>query len=84
MKGHDVAERSKGADFSFRLEPHGGQIDCQMSRDFFLYASSIERNGMDTVMEIIADTVLRPNFTPETMEFGKMSVQFQNEDIEVR
>lgn len=55
-----------------------------MTRDTFLYASSIDRNGMDAAMEIIGDAVLRPNFTDEVMEFAKMSVQYQNEDVERR
>lgn len=47
------------------LEKHGGICDCQASRDTFVYAASAERHGLDTVVQILGDIVLRPQITHE-------------------
>lgn len=47
------------------LEKHGGICDCQASRDAFVYAASAERHGLDTVVQILGDIVLRPQITQE-------------------
>jgi processing peptidase subunit alpha len=49
----------------FALEKHGGICDCQASRDSFIYAASAERHGLDKVMEVLGDIVLRPTLTEE-------------------
>lgn len=47
------------------LEKHGGICDCQASRDTFIYAASAERRGLDTVVQILSDIVLRPQITED-------------------
>lgn len=47
------------------LEKHGGICDCQASRDTFVYAASAERRGLDTVLQILGDIVLRPQITED-------------------
>lgn len=47
------------------LEKHGGICDCQASRDTFIYAASAERRGLDTVVQILGDIVLRPQITED-------------------
>lgn len=47
------------------LEKHGGICDCQASRDTFVYAASAERCGLDTVVQILGDIVLRPQITED-------------------
>lgn len=47
------------------LEKHGGICDCQASRDTFVYAASAERRGLDTVVQILGDIVLRPQITED-------------------
>lgn len=50
------------------LEKHGGICDCQASRDTFVYAASAERHGLDTVVQILGDIVLRPQITEEEVK----------------
>lgn len=50
------------------LEKHGGICDCQASRDTFVYAASAERHGLDTVVQILGDIVLRPRITQEEVK----------------
>lgn len=47
------------------LEKHGGICDCQASRDTFIYAASAERRGLDTIVQILGDIVLRPQITED-------------------
>lgn len=47
------------------LEKHGGICDCQASRDTFVYAASAERNGLETVTQVLGEIVLRPQITDE-------------------
>jgi processing peptidase subunit alpha len=47
------------------LEKHGGICDCQASRDTFVYAASAERRGLDMVVQVLGDIVLRPQITEE-------------------
>lgn len=50
------------------LEKHGGICDCQASRDTFVYAASAERHGLDTVVQILGDIVLRPQITQDEVK----------------
>lgn len=55
------------------LEKHGGICDCQASRDTFVYAASAERQGLNTVTEVLGDIILRPRITTEEVQ----SFEFQ-------
>ncbi|TRY63141.1 hypothetical protein TCAL_00342 [Tigriopus californicus] len=67
-----------------RLEKFGGICDCQSTRDTFLYAASIDRRGLETMVEILGDVVLRPNITEEELQFTRMAVQYEVEDAQMR
>uniref|UniRef100_A0A1I7XEW0 Alpha-MPP n=1 Tax=Heterorhabditis bacteriophora TaxID=37862 RepID=A0A1I7XEW0_HETBA len=47
------------------LEQNGGLIDCQSTRDTFIYAASCHVNGLDAIVEILANAVWRSNVTNE-------------------
>lgn len=70
--------------FGCRLEKFGGICDCQSTRDTFLYAASIDRRGLETMVEILGDVVLRPNITEEELQFTRMAVQYEVEDAQMR
>jgi mitochondrial-processing peptidase subunit alpha len=59
------------------LEQHGGICDCQSSRDTFIYAASAERQGLDSVVGILGDVILRPRLTEDEIE-GARQVKTQN------
>jgi len=68
--------------FSFcRLEQFGGLCDCQSTRDTFLYASSVEKSGLASTVELLGDVILRPRLKEEEIELARSAVEF---DIEVR
>ncbi|KAG7477323.1 hypothetical protein MATL_G00092650 [Megalops atlanticus] len=66
------------------LEKHGGICDCQTSRDTTMYAVSAEAKGLDTVVGLLADTVLQPRLTDEEIEMTRMAVRFELEDLNMR
>lgn len=47
------------------MEKHEGIFDCQASRDTFIYAASAERKGLNSITQILADIVLRPQITED-------------------
>ncbi|EPB74372.1 peptidase, M16 family [Ancylostoma ceylanicum] len=63
------------------LQENGGLIDCQSTRDTFIYAASCHISGLDAVMEILANAIWRAKNTPEEMEEAKMIVQYENDDM---
>ncbi|XP_076673686.1 mitochondrial-processing peptidase subunit alpha isoform X1 [Andrena cerasifolii] len=66
------------------LEKHGGICDCQASRDTFVYAASAERHGLDTVVQILGDIVLRPQITDEEINVARQMIQFELESLLTR
>ena len=58
-----------------RLEKFGGICDCQSTRDTFLYAASVDNRGLEQTIEVLGDVVLRPQFSPEEMEFCEMAIR---------
>ncbi|CAB3410865.1 unnamed protein product [Caenorhabditis bovis] len=63
------------------LEKNGGIIDCQSTRDTFMYASSCHRKGTDSVLEILANAVLNPLLTSEEIETAKNIIYFESLDM---
>lgn len=66
------------------LEKHGGICDCQASRDTFVYAASAERHGLNTVVQILADIVLRPLITNDEVCAARQMIQFELESLLTR
>ncbi|KIY49048.1 LuxS/MPP-like metallohydrolase [Fistulina hepatica ATCC 64428] len=57
----------------------GGQILCASTRECIMYQSSHFHRATPTAMELIADTTLRPRFTPE-----ELAAQCDAAEYEVR
>lgn len=66
------------------MEKHGGICDCQGSRDTFIYASSADRRGIETVTRVLAEAVLRPKLEDYEIEFARQAVQFELESLNMR
>lgn len=66
------------------LEKHGGICDCQASRDTFIYAASAERHGLDTVVQILGDIVLRPQITENEINAARQMIRFELESLLTR
>lgn len=66
------------------MEKHGGICDCQSSRDTFIYASSADRRGIETVTRVLAEAVLRPKLEESEIEFARQAVQFELETLNMR
>ncbi|VDO31795.1 unnamed protein product [Haemonchus placei] len=63
------------------LQQNGGLIDCQSTRDTFIYAASCHVTGLEAVMEIIANAIWRAQNTPEELEEAKLIVQYEIDDM---
>ncbi|XGW31807.1 hypothetical protein V3C99_010184 [Haemonchus contortus] len=63
------------------LQQNGGLIDCQSTRDTFIYAASCHVTGLKAVMEIIANAIWRAQNTPEELEEAKLIVQYEIDDM---
>ncbi|XP_076627484.1 mitochondrial-processing peptidase subunit alpha isoform X1 [Colletes latitarsis] len=66
------------------LEKHGGICDCQATRDAFIYAASAERHGLDTVVQILGDIVLRPQITVDEVAAARQMIRFELESLLTR
>ncbi|KAH7640275.1 hypothetical protein DERF_004789 [Dermatophagoides farinae] len=66
------------------LEKYGGICDCQGSRDTLIYAASVHSKGLESVMHLISEAVLRPRFTDMEMEFARRMIQFELQDLDMR
>nr|XP_042898571.1 mitochondrial-processing peptidase subunit alpha isoform X2 [Parasteatoda tepidariorum] len=66
------------------LEKHGGICDCQGNRDTLIYAASANSKGLDPVIKLLSEAVLRPKFSNEEIEKARQTIQFELEDIEIR
>ncbi|TKR72458.1 hypothetical protein L596_019897 [Steinernema carpocapsae] len=63
------------------LEKHGAIIDCQSTKDTFIYAASCHINGVDDIMSMISDTVIRPSILPDEFELASAVVRAENEEL---
>lgn len=66
------------------MERHGGICDCQGSRDTLIYAASIDSRGLETIVKILSEVVLKPKLTDDEMELARRTIQFELEDINIR
>ena len=81
---HSTATFSSKDEILQRLEKFGGICDCQSTRDTFLYAASVDSRGLEATLEVLGDVVLRPQFSPEEMEFAEAAIRYELEDISMR
>ncbi|KJH41216.1 peptidase M16 inactive domain protein [Dictyocaulus viviparus] len=63
------------------LQENGGLIDCQSTRDTFIYAASCHISGLDAITEIIANAIWRAKNTEDELTEAKMIVQYEIEDM---
>lgn len=66
------------------MERHGGICDSQCTRDTVIYASSADRRGIETVVRVLGETVLRPRLDAAEIEFARQAVQFELESLNLR
>ena len=78
---HSTSKFSSKDEILQRLEKFGGICDCQSTRDTFLYAASVDNRGLEQTIEVLGDVVLRPQFTPEEMEFCEMAIRCEKRTI---
>jgi len=63
------------------MEERGALIDCQSTKDTFLYASSCRSDGFEEILSVIADAVYRPRFLDEEVELASDVITFENEAL---
>ncbi|XP_065156191.1 mitochondrial-processing peptidase subunit alpha-like [Atheta coriaria] len=66
------------------LEQHGGICDSQASRDTMIYAASAYNTGLNDVMKLLGEVVLRPRITQEELEYAKQAIYFELETLAMR
>jgi len=66
------------------LEKHGGICDCLSSRDTFIYATSADRRGLDVIVNILGETILRPKITAEEVDLTRQLIRFELESLLTR
>lgn len=66
------------------LEKHGGICDSQASRDTFIYAASAYTKGLDDVMKLLGEVVLRPQITPDELDMARQTIGFELESLAMR
>ena len=42
-----------------------------------MYAASVDNRGLEQTIEVLGDVVLRPQFSPEEMEFCEMAIRWK-------
>lgn len=67
-----------------KLEKHGGICDSQASRDTFIYAVSAYASGLDDIMNLLGEVVLRPRITEEELEIARQTIGFELESLKMR
>ncbi|VDN53932.1 unnamed protein product [Dracunculus medinensis] len=63
------------------LERRGALIDCQSTKDTFIFASSCHINGVKDILTIISDAIMRPVITAESLKDARMIINYENEDM---
>ncbi|VIO88328.1 Peptidase M16 inactive domain containing protein [Brugia malayi] len=63
------------------LERRGALIDCQSTKDTFVYASSCQVDGFSDVIRLIADSVQRPIINSNDIEDARLIIDFENKDM---
>ena len=68
-------------EISERMDALGGVTFASSGREQMLYCIDILQSDIDEACDIIAGTVLRPNFTDEEVEGCKQIIPYMYEDI---
>uniref|UniRef100_A0A0R3RVR9 Alpha-MPP n=1 Tax=Elaeophora elaphi TaxID=1147741 RepID=A0A0R3RVR9_9BILA len=63
------------------LERRGALIDCQSTKDTFIYASSCQIDGFPDIVRLIADSVQRPIVNSNDIEDARLIIDFENKDM---
>ncbi|KAI1727337.1 peptidase m16 inactive domain-containing protein [Ditylenchus destructor] len=63
------------------LERCGGLIDCQSTKDSFLYASSCHNKSAETLASMIADTIFRPIIEKIEMDNAMAIIECENDTL---
>lgn len=66
------------------LEKHGGICDCQSSRDTFIYAASADSRGLESVIRVLSDVVMRPMLQDVEVDLAKQTILFELESLNMR
>uniref|UniRef100_A0A1Y1LEA8 Mitochondrial-processing peptidase subunit alpha n=1 Tax=Photinus pyralis TaxID=7054 RepID=A0A1Y1LEA8_PHOPY len=66
------------------LERQGGICDSQGSRDTFIYATSAYTSGLNDVVKLLGEVVLRPQITNEEVEAARQAISFELEMLGMR
>ncbi|CAD5234247.1 unnamed protein product [Bursaphelenchus xylophilus] len=61
------------------IEDCGALVDCQSTKDTFMYAASCRTESTGEMTRLIADTVLRPLIDLEEVRFTSDVIRFENE-----
>ena len=64
-----------------RVDDMGGATFASGSREQMMYCVDVLRINADAALEILGETVRRPQITEEEMEEARMVISFQNEDM---
>ncbi|KAF7260682.1 hypothetical protein EG68_01937 [Paragonimus skrjabini miyazakii] len=59
------------------MEECNAIFDCQISRDFIIYAVSGFNTNMERLVQILSETVLRPRITAEEVQMAERSIRFE-------
>ncbi|CAL8077747.1 unnamed protein product [Calicophoron daubneyi] len=57
-------------------------FDCQISRDFIIYAVSGFNTHLDRLTRALSETVLRAHITPEEVQMAERSIRFELEALQ--
>ncbi|XP_018322228.1 mitochondrial-processing peptidase subunit alpha [Agrilus planipennis] len=66
------------------LEKHGGICDSQGSKDTFLYAASASTSGLNDVIQMLGEVVLRPQIKEEEVEAARQTISFELQMLNMR
>lgn len=67
-----------------KLEAHGGIWDSQASRDTFIYAASAYTSGLNDIIELLGETILRPQITATEIDEARQTINFELETLQMR
>lgn len=63
------------------LSKCGGTLDCQGSRDTLIYAVSVDNKYLEHAVELLGETVLRPNLTNEEVMDTSHRLDYELQDM---
>lgn len=81
---HSTAKFSSKDGILHYLEEHGGICDCLASRDTFIYASSADRRGYDSVVDVLSEVILQPLLTDQEVYLAGQYITFELENLHSR